>query len=195
MQSENYIIHRKEEIKDWFRIKEEKDIKDYSLDDLCIIHFRGGDFQGAETTLLPVKYYEDAMDKMESRYNNINFAIVTDDPVLANQYFPNVEIIGSSTTGTADNKKAGHHIGGPVETDYAIIKNAKYLIISNSSFGWWAAWTNSVVKKVIAPKYWARYNISDGYWSNGDSLTRDWVWLDRNGELFEYRQCLIEKTK
>jgi len=114
---------------------------------------------------------------------------------MTKQYFSNIEIIGSAVTGIEDNKKAGHHIGGPVSVDYSILKNSKYLILSNSSFGWWAAWTNTIVKKVIAPKYWARYNVSNGYWSSGDSITRDWIWLDRNGIFSNYNKCLEEKGR
>lgn len=195
MQSENYIIHRKEEVQNWFKIDEEKEIRNYSSDNFCVIHFRGGDFKGADTTLLSVEYYRNAMNKIKSEHRNINFVIVTDDIILSKQYFPDVEIVGASITGLVDSKKAGHHIGGPIGIDYSIIKNARYLILSNSSFSWWAAWTNVVAEKIIAPKYWARYNVSDGYWSNGDTLTRGWVWLDRNGVFFEYDQCLSEKQQ
>jgi len=184
MQAEDYIYHRKGEIIDWLKVEGKK------TDNLCVIHFRGGDFVGAGTTLLPIEYYMNAINKMKEFHGNIDFAIVTDDSILANKYFPEIEIIGSSITNQQDSKKAPHHIGGPVEIDYSILNNAEYLILSNSSFGWWAAWTNTHVKEVIAPKYWARYNISEGHWSSGDSLTRDWIWLDRNGDCFDYNQCL-----
>jgi len=195
MQSEDYIIHRKDEVIDWLTIDKGKDIKDFSSDNICVIHFRGGDFMGAETTLLPPAYYRNAMKKMREENNDAKFVIATDDIDLARQYFPDIGIVGASTIGVPDSRKAGHHIGGPIWMDYSIIKNAKYLILSNSSFGWWAAWTNTVSNKIIAPKYWARYNISDGYWSNGDSLTRGWFWLDRTGNLFDYDECLREKRR
>jgi len=190
MQSEEYIKHRKNEIISWFKISEEKK---YKSEDLCVIHFRGGDFVGAGSTLLPVEYYSNAMAEVKKVNSSIRFCAVTDDPNLFRRYFPGIEVVGSSEEGVQDNRKASHHIGGPISIDYSIINNAKYLILSNSSFGWWAAWTNTVSKIIIAPKYWARHNISDGFWSTGDSLTEGWIWLDKNNRIFDYSDCFKEK--
>ena len=43
-QSEKRIIHRKEEIKQWFKFKPEKDCYDYSNENICVINFRGGEY-------------------------------------------------------------------------------------------------------------------------------------------------------
>jgi hypothetical protein len=39
--------------------------------------------------------------------------------------------------------------------DYYVVNQAKWLIISNSTFGFGAAWLNKNVNEIIAPKYWA----------------------------------------
>lgn len=190
MQSENYILHRKSEIIEW--LKPTKQINNLSADDICVIHFRGGDFLSIREVLLPAKYYYTAMKKMKEKNPKIHFVVVTDDPASASRLLGGIPIVGSSSVSELDKEKASHHLGGPVWMDYTILNNAKNVIMSNSSFGWWAVWTNINAKNIIAPKYWARHNISDGFWSNGDSLTREWEWLDRDGKLFSYEQCLTE---
>jgi hypothetical protein len=53
--------------------------------------------------------------------------------------------------------------------------------------GWWAAWLNKNVNEIIAPKYWARHNVSDGYWATGDSYTRGFTYMDRM--VFDFETC------
>jgi len=79
--------------------------------------------------------------------------------------------------------------------DYAIVKNAKYLILANSSFSFFPAWTSETVKYVIAPKFWARHNISDGFWACAFNIYRGWMWQDRNGALFTFDECEDEYAR
>jgi len=76
--------------------------------------------------------------------------------------------------------------------DYTILNNCKNAIISSSSFAWWAIWTNKKIKNVIAPKYWAAYKQSDGYWSCGDSIVEDWSYLDRHNKISTSDECMSE---
>ena len=193
MQSEDYILHRKDEISSWFKpnVKHEIDLPD----DVCIIHVRGGDFAHQTEVFLQPSYYANAVNYMRSKHGDLRFLCVTDHPALVNAILPGLPIVGSATTRTRDTIAASHHLGGPIEIDYTIMNRAKFLIIPNSSFSWWAAWTNSSIKDVIAPMYWARSNISDGYWSNGDSLVRGWNFLDRNGVVKDYELCKLEKDE
>ena len=67
--------------------------------------------------------------------------------------------------------------------------------MSNSSFAWMPTWINEDIENVIAPKYWARHNISDGFWSQGDSLTKGWDYMGPKGTLYSYDECKKEKQK
>ncbi len=112
---------------------------------------------------------------MLSINKNFRFIVITEDVFTAKKFFPNYDVIHFS-----------------IGKDYSIIKNAHYLILSNSSFAWFPAWLNENLKFCIAPKYWARHNISDGYWSLGYNITTGWQYMDREGKLSNYATCLKE---
>lgn len=191
MQSYDYVSKHREQIKNWIKIKDDRNIKKYSEENICIIHIRGGDFLGS-SAYLQSEYYQNAINHFKSKNCDMVFYIVTDDIGYASKLCPAIEIIGGSVSGQNDAQKASHHIGGPIWMDWTIIHNAKNLIISASSFSWWPTWLGGC-ENVIAPMYWGDYKNSDGYWSCGDSLVPGWNYLDRFGRFLCYDECLKEK--
>jgi hypothetical protein len=189
LQSFEYIKNHKELIRSFFKIKEGFLIEDYNHKDICVIHIRGGDFSGS-SALLGFDYYQNGINKMLEVNKNMKFYIITDDIGYSKSLFPNIEIIGSATSGMVDLNKANHHMGGPIWMDWSILYNCKNAIISASSFSFWPLWLNKNGVNVIAPMYWADYKKSDGYWSCGDSLIEDWHYLDRFGNYYDYNHCL-----
>lgn len=175
MQDEKYFEHRKEDIKNWLKVSKEYDINDYANDNICVINFRGGEYVRHKDLYLTQKYWDDAMVNMKKINPDFKFIVITDDPDEAKIFFPDFEI---------------HHFN--IGKDYAVVKNAHYLIMSNSSFGWFPAWLSDKLKYCIAPKYWARHNVSDGYWSSGTNLTKGWMYQDRDGVLYDYNTCKKE---
>ena len=155
---------------------------------------RCGDFTNIKDLFLPVTYYEDAMAYIKNLDKNVKFYCVTDQKEQAKKILPEVEIVGSANMKEEDGGKASHHYGGPVGVDFSLLMNAKYLIIPNSSFSWWAAYLNTKKAAVIAPKYWASYNKSNGYWSTSDIITDGFIYLDREGKSFSSEQCWKEKN-
>jgi hypothetical protein len=107
---------------------------------------------------------------------NMYFIIITDDIDCAKQY------IGSDIS-------CFHY---DIGFDFYVVNQARNLILSNSTFGWWAGWLNTNSRKTIAPKYWARHNVSDGYWATGDSYSRPFTYQDREGILYDYETCKNE---
>jgi hypothetical protein len=75
------------------------------------------------------------------------------------------------------------------------LQNCKFLILSNSSFSWWAAWTNQNATEIIAPKYWARHNLNQGFWSTGSIITRGWTYISKTGTIQDSVECQIEDSK
>lgn len=181
MQSMKYIEDYKENLIEWLTIKPNRVNLNYNRDDYCIIHFRGGDYRSAGGTLLTTLYYQRAAEYMKKKNPDMRFVVVSDDVNYALQYFPWAEKGGTARVTGYDKYKASHHIGGPVEIDYAIINSAKNIILSNSTFGFWAAYTNKFEPDVIYPKYWFAHNYSDGYWSTADMLIKEWTYLDKEG--------------
>jgi hypothetical protein len=185
-QSEDYIIDRKEDIKRWFKINHQKRNEFDGVllgkgiildDDLCVINFRGGEYKSIPNVLLRKKYWADAITWMKGINKNMKFLLITDDVQCAKSYMP------------FDIPAIHMNIG----FDFYVVNQAKYLIISNSTFGWWAAWLNDNAKKIIAPKYWARHNVSDGYWATGDAYTRGFMYMNPNGDtLSDYTTCKAE---
>jgi len=178
-QSEDYYIDWKEQLIGWFRIKEDYSntyqallaAKDIILDDnLCVLNFRGGEYRGIPEVLLRREYWRDAVQHMRSLNPDMKFICITDDIKLATEYMPEpIPVIHED-----------------IGFDYYVVNQANWLIISNSSFGLWAAWLNPNVKFTIAPRYWANHNQGGPYWQLGDQYNREFHYLDRDGLLYNY---------
>ena len=175
LQDEQYIIHRKSEIKDWLKVKKEYDCYDYSSNDICVINFRGSGYVQEKDFFLYPKYWKDAVRNIRKINPNFKFVVITEDVKTAKKFFPDFEVFHFS-----------------IAKDYSIIKNAKYLVLSNSSFAQFPVFTSENLKYAIAPKYWARHNISDGYWSLGYNIMTELTYQDRRGNLEDYETCLKE---
>jgi hypothetical protein len=135
-------------------------------------------------------YYRNAISAMTRLRPSARFLVVTDDPVHARRLLPGVEFAPASGPMFQEHRLnrrrpfLGEHL--------ALLQQAPMLIIANSSYAWWGAWTNAMKPLVIAPKYWLRHNTSDGYWHASDSLTQDWLWMDRQGQLTTAEECARE---
>lgn len=175
MQDEKYFEHRKNEIKEWLKVKEEYECFDYANDNICVINFRGGEYARHKDLYLGKKYWEDAVNNMLQINTNFKFVVITDDTFEAKKFFPNYDVFHFS-----------------IAKDYVVIKNAHYLILSNSSFAWFPAWLSENLKYCIAPKYWVGHNISDGYWNCGYNITKGWMYQDQDGKLSDYATCIKE---
>ena len=171
MQSLRYIAPFRSEITNWFKV-------DGDIFDGCVINFRGGEYKGIKNVFLGLDYYNRAIERIRSKNANMKFIVVTDDAEKAREYFPSFQIVSSGgvkiIAGRFYFSPPSHKIG----EDFRLIQNARHLILSNSSFSWWGAWTNTVAETVIAPKYWAAYNVSKSFWSTAEIAEPSWTWLE-----------------
>lgn len=174
-QNHTFVTPFKAQIKEWLKPTPPNfytAIDDY----VCVINFRGGEYRHWKALFLDKHYWHRARRIMSETVPGIKFRVVTDDPELAKYFFPADEIVNSG-----------------IDEDFLAIFNAKYLIISNSSFAWFPAWLNETVKICIAPKFWAGYKLNQ-FWSCGYTFNQDFLYLNSLGELWNLENAKIENS-
>ena len=128
-----------------------------------------------ESYFIDKKYWIHGMKEMKKLRPDMEFMIITDDVESARKMLPGIE---------------AHHFD--IGKDYVTLKNAHYLLLSNSSFACLPAHTSETLKFAIAPKYWARHNVSDGYWASEQNIYSLFHYMDRKGNMFTAEECRKE---
>ncbi len=175
MQDQSYFVSHKEEIRQWLKVKPEYDCMDYCADDLCILHVRCTDYMNCPELLLGRRYWKLGMRHMRTINPGMRFMIITNDVKAASRLLPGVPACNFD-----------------LARDYSIIKNARYLLLANSSFTFFPAFTSETVRYVLAPKYWARHNVSNGYWASEQNVYDGFHYMDRSGRVFTPEECREE---
>jgi hypothetical protein len=120
-----------------------------------VIHFRGSDYfewrceeLGGENLVLPLKFYEDCLKKI----NNIEqykIIFISDSISILKEYFGD---------------KENYFFESNTEiVDFQLMINANILIISNSSYAWWGAFLNNRNAEIYAPRYWLGFKVRKEY--------------------------------
>ena len=175
MQAEVYYLKHKDEIRQWLKVKKEYDCMEFSRDNLCILHLRCSDYLDCPELYLRKKYWKDGIRNMKKINPNMEFMIITNDVKEAGKLLPDIPAYNFD-----------------LAKDYSILKNAKYLLLSNSSFAYFPAFTSTTVQYILAPKYWARHNVSNGYWASEQNIYEGWHYQDRKGNIFSWQDCKAE---
>jgi len=142
LQSERYFSHCLDEIKFYFRMKQEPPPNDY-----CAIHWRAGDYGAAPTEYKPkgnaahprmtMNYYKPAMALFGS---DQKYLVFSDDIEAAKDLF-----------GT----QVKYSEGLDYLDDFRLMKSCKHFIISNSSYSSMAAILGEhPEKQVVGPSPW-----------------------------------------
>lgn len=157
-QSENYFEISREYLKNNLIIRK-KYINAFKnkygqlfLDNKIIaIHCRLGDYLnwgseelGGENLTLPQSYYQNAISQIDE-IEKYQFIVVTDDIFNIENRFDFIE-----------NKII---VSEEEIIDFQILQNAHQLIVSNSSFSWWAAYLNNKTAPVYVPEYWLGFKV------------------------------------
>jgi hypothetical protein len=163
-QAEEYFLPVKDLVREEFRIREKYriDIRDFTGNDreTIVVHVRrtdylnwGNDDLGYNLSL-PESYYQRCLDLLDTSGKNILF--LSDDIAYVKERFGRPGAFFSENNSEI--------------TDFQLLMQADYLILSNSSFSWWGAYLNDRAKRVLAPKYWLGFKVGKE-WPNGTVCT------------------------
>ena len=192
-QSFEYLRSHEELVRSWVQVMSTPNELAKTDTNACYVHVRGGDFKSLHYSSLGMIYYRNAIKYMRDRFGVTRFIAITDDARFAKEVLPSdVEIPDVQRTTRRDASQARHHIGDDVRGDFISLSQASYLIISNSSFSWWAAFLNSECKVVVAPKYWAAHNADPNLWSTAEIVTPGFTYVDSQGNFFSSDECQEE---
>ena len=141
--------------------------KRFLNEDICAIHFRGGDYidGGINTKIYggisDADYYSRAITKIKNKKEISKFVIYTNDKKHADKLFKSldIEFIHSSDIGPKSFLE-----------DLCSMSYFKNIIISNSSFSYWSAATFNEDKLVICPKKYRNYDDIDVYLSHWNAI-------------------------
>jgi len=144
-QNEKYFLAYREEILNMltptFTLSEgcSKYLEDVKKCNSVAIHIRRGDYVKLGITM-DDSYYKEAMKFIEDKINSPVYFIFSDDKEYAKSLFNNstrechiVNYVGVDNT---------------IE-DFIIMRSCKHIITANSSYSWWAAWSNENENKIV----------------------------------------------
>lgn len=133
-------------------------LKKITVTNSVCIHVRRKDYLGTDLDVVDVNYYRNALKKLKSQSENLNFFIFSDDINWCNEnlsFLPNSKLCSFS-----------------VLNDFHLMSLCKYFIIPNSTFSWWAAYLSNYNNKiVILPSKWHKTNNKLLF----DASPSDWI--------------------
>ena len=122
------------------------------------IHIRRGDYLNRGTKefhgLLPLEYYQRAVNYIKERVPNVTFDVFTDDPDM--KEFMGYPVVSSGN----------QHVDLHTMTKYS------HAVLANSTFGWFGAWLGEKPGQiVVAPKQW----FADPKIDTNDLIPSRWI--------------------
>jgi hypothetical protein len=135
----------------------------FSQNKTIVVHIRRTDYltYGKRDISLPIEYFQTRIE-MLGPIDDYKVFFVSDDIEYVKSYFK---------------EKPNYIFSNNNEIiDFQIIKNADIAIISNSSFGWWAAYLSDKENTVYAPKNWLGFRIGKEHPKR--IMTDRFIWCD-----------------
>ena len=172
-QSEKYLFNN--DINKFIKLKKSNKKKLKTSNNVCLLNIRGGEYKRFKNLILPKSYWLNAIKNMRKIQKKMEFLIVTDDYDYAKNLFPQFKILK-----------------GELAEDFTQLLQAKYLIVSNSSFSYFPISLGLKPVKVIAPYYWSRFGNSQKRWISPCNYYKNWCYQNEKGEIIS--DVNIEKS-
>lgn len=131
------------------------------------LHIRRGDYISQKKAAkfhgnLKNQYYINSVKYIRTNFENLPVYIFTDDPKWVSDNFQS--LISNSFLISEKFQDA--------EVDFFLMTKAKYFIISNSTFSWWAAFfSENKDKFIILPKNWFKKDVI-----NSNLIYKEWAY-------------------
>lgn len=171
-QTNKYYSHftnknRDFKIRQKYRQRFQERYPDISKQKILVLHMRRGDYKQFyiedlkdQDFRLPLDYYLKCLDSIDD-LNTYHVYIVGDEIDIKENELPCEVSIEKND----------------MITDFQLMMEANALIISNSSFAWWAAILNKKENKAVyAPKYWVGFKQKIEYPKG--IMTPNWNWIE-----------------
>lgn len=162
-QSQRYFQNAENEVQSAFQFKKRLPASAQSLINLAAmpttvaIHVRRGDYvshpvYSKTLGFVGNEYLVTAMELAKKRIgNDVRFVVFSDDQEWCKSFFPSdVQVITES------------FLPNPAHSDFMLLSKFRNIIISNSTFAWWAAkLAEPQASLIVAPKRWSASGASD----------------------------------
>jgi Glycosyl transferase family 11 len=117
------------------------------------VHVRRGDYLTTfgPRGVLPMSYYERAIEHMQRQFPDARFFVFSDDPAFAKFWarsYPRMTVVEASA-------------GAEAHESLHLMSLCRHHIVANSTFSWWGAWLNARAdRQVVAPDRWLGSNTA-----------------------------------
>ncbi len=174
-QTEKYCIETEKQIRDEFQFvkplagKNKVCAEQITNCNSVAVHIRRGDYVANQLVnsthgTCSIEYYQNAINLLKEKIENLNFFFFSDDPQWATQNFGTLENSYFINNNNADDSYYDLHL----------MSLCNHFIIANSSFSWWGAWLGKYANKiVIAPEKWLNSSIHN----TNDVIPSAWIKL------------------
>ena len=114
-----------------------------------LIHVRGGDFlKISNLNICKIDYYKKSIKYALSK-GYISFKIISEDKKYGKEILSELKNCFLDLKISMLNSES-------IKNDFNIIRSAKFAILSNSTFSWWASFLSTTKREFIVPEYFSK---------------------------------------